>query len=110
MIEGKIGMQAADDVEFRGAFACALLSALINFFQGKSISSRGIGVAAKSAEFAMRYADVCGIEVAIDVVVGDVALAVLANVVGEPADGEEIGRAVQGDAIFSVEACAGEHF
>ena len=36
-------------------------------------------------------------------------MALFANVVGEPADREQVGRAIQRHAIFEAEALAGEH-
>src|SRR6202047_5684027 len=97
-------MQAADDVKFRCAFADALFGALVNFFEGESVCARGVGIAAESAELAMCHANVGGIDVTIDVEVGDVAMALLADVIGEPSDGQEIGRAIEGDTVRGVEA------
>ena len=85
--EGQVGMQAADHVKFRGSLAHALLGALPDFFEGESVGAGRVGLAAKGAEFAMGHADVGGIDVAIDVEVADIAVALLANVVGEPAEG-----------------------
>ncbi len=63
----QIGMQAADHVEFRGAFAHALFGALVNFFERERVGARRVGIAAKGAQLAMRDADVGGIDVAIHV-------------------------------------------
>src|SRR6266852_1375520 len=87
IVEGQIGVQTADDVEFRGAFADALLGALVNFLQGKGVGARGARIASEGAELAMRHANVGGVDVAIDVEIGDVAMALLADVVGKPSDG-----------------------
>src|ERR1700680_5143934 len=103
-------MQSADDVKFRGAFADAFLRALIDFLKSKIVCAGGVGIAAESAEFAMCDADVGGIDVAIDVVIGEVAVALLANVVGEPAYGEKIGRAVEGDAVINGQTHTGQNF
>ena len=103
-------MQAADHVEFRGAFADTLLGALINLFERKSIRTGSTGIAAERAQFAMRDADVRRIDVPVDVEIGDVAVALLANVVGQPANGQQIGRAVQQDAVVNAKAFTGEHF
>src|SRR4029077_1767783 len=65
---------------------------------------------AEGAEFAMGHADVGGINVPVDVEVADVAVALFADVVREPAQGEQIGRAVKGDAVFEAEPFAGENF
>ena len=68
------------------------------------------GIAAKGAKLAVRDADVGGIDVAIDVVIGDVAVALFADVVGQPADGKQIGRLVERDAVVKGEALAREDF
>src|SRR6266403_1311176 len=88
--ERQIGMQTANDVELRRAFANALFGALIDFFESEGISAGRIRIAAKRTKFAVRYADVGRIDVTIDVEVGDVAVFFLANVIGEPSDGEKI--------------------
>src|ERR1700693_2992454 len=93
-------MQAANHVEFSGAFAHALFSALINFFEGEGIGAGGVVVASKSAQFAVGHAHVGGIDVPVDVEIGDVPVAFFAYVIGQPAHGEEIGRAIQRDAVF----------
>jgi hypothetical protein len=80
VFEGQIGVQAANHVKFGGAFAHALLGALPDFFEGEGVGARGVGIAAEGAEFAMGHANVGGIDVAIDVEVADVAVALLANV------------------------------
>src|SRR6202171_6805747 len=103
-------MQAADDVEFGGAFADALFGALVDFFECKGVSAGSVGIAAESAELAMGDANVGRVDVAIDVEVGDVAVALLADVVGEPTDGEEIGRAIERDTVGGVKALPGENF
>src|SRR6185437_7655588 len=110
IIKREIGMQSADDVEFGGAFGDALRGALKDFLEGKCVSARGIGRAAKRAEFAMRDADVCGIDVAVDVEKADVAMTLLADMIGEPAQGQEIVRFEEREAVFGGEALASEHF
>ena len=77
-------------MKFGGAFADALLGACVNLFQGEGVSAGGIGIAAEGAKLAMGDADVGRIDVAIDVVVGDVAVAPFADLIREPADGKEI--------------------
>ena len=108
IFERQIGMQAADHVKFRGAFAHALLGALPDFFEREGVGAGRIGAAAEGAELAMRDADVGGIDVAIDVEVADVAVALLANVVGEPAEGQQVGRAVEREAVVGSQALAGQ--
>ncbi len=58
----------------------------------------------------MRYADVGRIDVAIDVVISDVAVALFANVIGQPAYRQKIGRFVKRDAVFKRKALARQDF
>ncbi len=103
-------MQAAHDVKFRCAFADALLGALVDLFKSEGVGAGSVGIAAEGAQLAMRDANVRRIDVPVDVVIGDVPVALFADVVGEPADGEKIRRTVQCDAIVHAEAFAGENF
>src|SRR5690348_13133074 len=103
-------MQAADDVKFRGALGDALSGALPDFFLRVGVSAGGILVTAKGAEAAMGTTDVRRIDVAIDVVVAGVAVALFADVIGEPADGEKIVRLIKRKTVFGGEALGGEDF
>ena len=57
----------------------------------------------------MGNANIGGIDVAIDVVIGDVAVFFLADVVGEPAYREQVGGAVESDAVVEGQSLAGEN-
>ena len=93
-------MQAADQVKFRCAFTQTLFGTLPDLFEGKCISAGRVRAAAERAKLAMRHADVSRVDVPVDVEVAHVAVALLANVVGQPAQGQQIGRAVEGNAVF----------
>ena len=110
IFEGQIGMQAADHVKFGGAGFDALLGALPDFLEREGVSAGSVGIAAEGAEFAVGDANVGGIDVAIDVVIADVAVALFADKIREPADGEQIARTVERDAIGVREALACHHF
>ena len=110
MVEGKVRVQAADDVELRCAFANALLGALINLFQRKSVGTRGVGIAAKRTQPAVRHADVGRINVAVDVEIRHVPVALLANVVGQPAHRQQVRRAVKQHAVVNRKPFTSEHF
>jgi hypothetical protein len=56
------------------------------------------------------YANVGGIDVAVDVVIGHVAVFLLADVIGEPTHGEQVGGAIKLDAVAERETFAGEDF
>jgi hypothetical protein len=57
----------------------------------------------------MRHADVGRIDVTVDVEIGDVAMFLFADVVGEPADGEQVRRTIEFNAIFKREALIREN-
>jgi hypothetical protein len=57
----------------------------------------------------MRYANIRGINVPVDVVVADIAVFLLADVIREPAKRKQIVRLVKRDAVFRIEALAGEN-
>ena len=102
-------MQAADNVKLGRTFPYTLFGTLIDFFESVSVCARGIRVAPKRAKFAMRDADIRGIDVAVDVEIGDVAVLFFADVVGEPADREQVRRTIQFDAILKRQPFAREN-
>src|SRR5712671_5624565 len=109
IIERQIRMQAADDVELCGAFTNALLRTLINFLQRKCVSARSARIAAKRAQLAVRYANISGIDVPVDVEVSDIPMALLANVIRQPANRQQIRRPVKCDAVLGRETFLGKH-
>src|SRR6185436_14675159 len=73
----------------------------------------GFGVAhalAESAQAATGHAYIGGIDVAVHVEVGGVAVEPLANQVGQPAGGQNIGGAVECYSVVKGEPFAGFHF
>ena len=102
IIERKIGMQPADDVKFRGAFGHALRGARVNFIERKRVGARRIRRAAERAQLAVRDANVRGIDVPVDVEVADVSVALLAHVIRKPADGQQVVRLEEREAVFGV--------
>src|SRR5580700_4785642 len=107
-------MQAADDVEFGDGVpsigAPAVASDLPDLFERHGVGLGILGSLAEGAEAATGDAYVGGIDVAVDVEIGDVAVHALTHAISEPADAEQIGRAVEGDAIVETEANAGVDF
>jgi hypothetical protein len=57
----------------------------------------------------MGYANVRGIDVAIDVVIGDVAMFFFTDVIGEPAYCEQVGGAIESNPVVERKALAGEN-
>src|ERR1700730_4806402 len=106
----QIGMEAANHVEFRRAFAHSLFGPLVNLFECKRVRAGRVGIAAKRAKLAMRDAHVGGIDVAIYVEKTRVAVAVLADGVRKPANREQVRGAIEQDAVVKAQALACEHF
>src|ERR1700751_904289 len=102
-------MQSTDNMKLRGTFCDSITGALVDFVQGEIVSAGRIGRATKRAELAVRHANVRGIDVAIDVEIRDVAVLLLAHVIREPADGEQIMRLIQRKPVFGMQALAREH-
>src|SRR5262249_45294570 len=73
------------------------------------VSARSILLAAKSAQPAGGYANVGGIDVAIDVEVSLIAMPALANQVGHPADSEDIAGTVKRESVILREAFAAQY-
>ena len=109
-LEGQIGVQAADDVELGDGFGVAGGRGLPSFFEGHGVAGGIALFAAEGAELAGRHADVGGVDVAIDVEVGHVAVHPLAHVVGQPAHGQHVGRAIEREAVFRAEPLLRHHF
>ena len=102
-------MQPADDVKFGDRFAPALAGAMPHLFERHGV---GFGIAhalAERAQAATGHADIGGVDVPVDVEVGQVAVHPLAHQVGQVADGQNIGRAIEGDGVVEGKALAGFH-
>src|SRR2546430_7787602 len=66
-------------------------------------------IAAKGAELAVSDTNVGRIDVPVDVEISHVAVFFFAHVIRQPANGKQIGRAVQRDAIIERKARAGKN-
>src|SRR5208282_2616499 len=102
-------MQPADDVKFRRALGDGFRGARENLIERKCVCARHVRRAPERAQLAMRDADIRRIDVPVDVEVADVAVALLADVVREPADCEQIVRLEEREAVFGAQALAGEN-
>ena len=90
ILKWQIGMQAADNMEFRNRFAVAGSGSLESFFERHRVGARRVLLAAKGAEPACGHADIRRINVAIDVEVGLVAVHALAHGIRQPADRKDV--------------------
>ncbi len=110
IFERQVRVQAADNVKFQRAFAHTLFRARINLIQRKIVGAGRVGIAAKGAKLAVCNADVCRIDVPIDVVIRDIAVLFLAHVIRQPAHGQQVGRTIQRDAVVKAQPFAGQDF
>jgi hypothetical protein len=90
VLEGQIGMQPSDDVKLGDGFRIPRGGCLPGFFKRHGIAGRIAFFAPKGAQLARRHADIGGIDVAVDVEVGHIAVQLLAHMVGQPSDGQKI--------------------
>src|SRR6267142_2397078 len=103
-------MQAADNVELGDSFRVAGCGCLPSFFQCHGVGAGLIFLTAKCAEATGGHADIRGIDMPIDVEIADVAVLLFANMVCEPADGQEVARAKQGKTVVKVQTLASHNF
>ena len=83
-------MQPADNMEFRRAFANPFRCALVHFFKCECVRAWRIRVAAERTKLAVRDTNIRRIDMAIDVEIGYIPVALLAHMVREPAHRKQI--------------------
>ena len=91
----QIGMEAADNVEFRYRLAVSGSGSFECFIQGHGIGAGGIFLAPECAQTARRNANIRRIDVAIYVEISLVPVDSFANVIGEPADRKNIACTIE---------------
>ena len=92
ILERQIGMQSANDVEFRNRFAVTGSRRLESFFQGHGVGAGRIFLPAEGAQPASRHAHIRGIQMTVDVEVSRVAVHSLAHMIGQPSDRQNVCR------------------
>ena len=85
ILKRQVGMESADDVKFRDSLAVSGGGRFKRLLQGHGVGAGRIFLAAEGAEAAGRDADICWIDVAVDVEIRFVTVHSLADVVGHPA-------------------------
>ena len=83
-------MQPADDVELRDGLAVALAGLRDALLDRHLVAAGLVDLLRPGAERAVDPAEVRRVQVPVDVVEGEVAVALLADVVGEPAEAQEV--------------------
>src|ERR1700728_2009274 len=110
ILKWKIGMQATDDVKFSHRLTVARRRRFEGLLKRHGVGARRIFLSPERAEATGGDAYIRGIDVAIHVEVGLVAMHALADMVRHPAHGQHIAGAVQCEGIGGIETLAGSHF
>ena len=108
-LKRQIGVQAADDVKLGDRFGVARGRCFPSLVEGHGVAGGVALFAAKGAELAGSHANIGGVDVAIDVEVGEVAVHPLADMVGQPANGQNVGGGVEREAVVGAETLLGHH-
>ena len=106
-VERQLGMQPADDVELGDGFAPALAGALPDLLERHGVGLGIVRPLAEGAQAATGHADVGGVDVAVDVEIRHVAVQPLAHQVGQVAERQDVGGAVERDAVVERQPLAG---
>ncbi len=93
-------MQSADNVKFRDRFGIAFAGHFPNLFHRHRVGVGIVRLLAERAQAATCDADIGRIDMAIDVEVRDVPMQSFAYKVGHVAQRQNIGAAVERDAVF----------
>ncbi len=103
-------MQSADDVEFRDRLGPTFRRRAEDFFQRHGVGAVSARLAPESAQLATGHADVGGIDVTVDVEIGEVPVPLFADVVRQMADGKKVVRVKKRDALFKRQPLTGKDF
>src|SRR5262245_4897037 len=106
----KIRMEAPDDVKLSHRFAIARGRRFERLFERHRVSAGTVLLPPKRAQPASSDANVCWIDVAVDVEVSYIAMQAFADVVRQPADCENVARVVQSKRVLSREPFVSQHF
>src|SRR5215472_793693 len=102
VLKGKIGVQTSDDVELGDGVGVAGSGGSEGLFERHGVGAGRILLASGGAEAAGGDTDIGRVDVTIDVKVGFVAVQALAHGIGQPAHGENIGRAVKNGGVGGI--------
>ena len=108
-VQRQFRVQSADDVEFGDGLAPAFAGALPDLFQRHGVRLGVAHALAEGAQAATGHAHIGGIDVPVDVEVGLRAVQAFAHQVGQVAERQDIGGAVERHAVLERQALAGFH-
>ncbi len=97
---GQLMMQAANDVQLRGAAALGLGGTLEDLLIAHDVALLALQVGPEGAEGAAVDTDIGRVEVGVDVVVGEVAVLALADEIGQFTKREQVRGIVEVNTLF----------
>ena len=103
-------MQAAHNMDFTDGVGQTLFDFGENLLQTHLVGQRVAGLFPEGAEFAPINADIGIIDMLIDDVIGFIAVPPLPDDVGQIAHAQQIGAAIQGQAILKGKTLLGHNF
>src|SRR5258708_31747362 len=103
-------MKSANDVKLGDSFGISRSGSFERFIERHGIGAGRVLLASEGTKAASGYADVGGINVAVDVEIRFVAVHALADIVGHPSDGENVAGTVKRERVGCAEALASKDF
>ncbi len=108
VVEGQIGVQAVDDVDFGEGLIGARAQLVEHLFERQRVGARVAGPEARErTEQAARHADVGGFEPEVEIVVGVIAVPLLALAIRQPPDRVQVRMREQPHAVVERQPFAG---
>ena len=106
ILKRQVGMQSADDVKLRDRLGITGSGSLESFFQRHGVGARACPSCVRRHTAAGGHANIGRIQMAVDVEVRLVAVHAFANVVGHPADGQNVAGAIKSESVIGVQPLA----
>ena len=97
-------MQSAYDVKLSNIFRPVFPGDVKGFLQRHCVSAGCVRLAPKSAQAAAGHANICGIEVAVDIEMRALPVQFLTSVIGKVADGKQVIRPAESHTLVKGQA------
>ena len=110
VLKWQVWMQPTHDVKLGDRLGVSRGRGFESLFERHGVSAGRIFLSSKRAQPARRHANICRINMPVDIEICFVAVHALAHRVGQPAHGQNVARAVQGKGIVGIKALTGNDF
>ncbi len=109
ILQREVGMEPADNVKLRNRLGVSGGRRLPGLFERHGVPGRIALLAAEGAELASRHANIRGIDMAIDVEIGHIAMHLFPHIIRKPANSQHVLRPVERDSVFKAEPLPGKY-